>query len=69
MSPILVILGSLLLLLSGVGLIMFVAAARRTNEDWAQHPATQRLDAELRRAEAQAIREAQQSGHSRIGEA
>ncbi len=69
MSLILVVLIGLFILLSGGGLIMFIVAARRTNQDWEQHPATRRLEQELQRAETQSALEAKQGAHSKVGQA
>ena len=69
MSLVLIVLIGLFLLLSGGGLIIFVKAARRTNEDWEQHPATRRLEQELQRAETQSAPEAKQGTHSKAGQA
>ena len=54
MSPTLTILLFLYSLLSGSGLIAFLRAARRTNEDWDQHPAIQRMERALHYSSAAA---------------
>jgi hypothetical protein len=54
MSPTLTILLFLYSLLSGSGLIAFLRAARRTSEDWDQHPAIQRMEQALRYSSASA---------------
>ena len=53
MSLILIVLTCLYPLIGGSGLIAFIQAARRTNEDWDLHPATRQLDQTLLRAEVQ----------------
>jgi len=69
MSLFLVLLIGLFLLISGGGLIIFVIAARRTNEDWEQHPAARRLEQELQRADAQSAHETKQGASSEVGQA
>ena len=66
MSPILIALACLYPLLGGSGLIVFVQAARRTNEDWEQCPASRQLDLVLQRSEDQTNSEPQQGLASRI---
>jgi hypothetical protein len=48
MSPMLIALLCLYPLLGGSGLIAFMRAARRTNEDWEQCPAARLIDLALR---------------------
>jgi hypothetical protein len=68
MSLFLVVLIGLFLLISGGGLIMFVIAARRTNEDWEQHPTARRLEQGLQRADTQSAHEAKQGVHSEVSQ-
>jgi hypothetical protein len=67
MSPILIILLCFYPLLGGSGLIAFVRAARRTNEDWERHPAVRRMELALQCAEEQTLREAKTGVPSRAG--
>jgi hypothetical protein len=53
MSPILIVLACLYPLIGGGGLIAFIQAARRTNEDWEQCPASRQLNQTLLRSEVQ----------------
>lgn len=69
MSLILVVLIGLFILISGGGIIVFIVAARRTNQDWEQRPTARRLEQELERAEAQSAQEAQQGARSKVGQA
>ena len=69
MSLVLVVLIGLFLIISGAALIAFIVAARRTNQDWEQHPANRRLEQELQRAEAQSAQEAKSAAHSKVGQA
>lgn len=59
MSSILIVLLGVYVVLGSIALIAFVRAARRTNEDWEQHPAARQRDLALMQAEEQAAREAQ----------
>jgi|GEM_PF-3473891 hypothetical protein len=69
MPSILILLGCCVLLFSGVGLLVFIKAARLTNDDWEQHPHTRRFERELQRAEPTLLCDAPQSAsHSRLGE-
>jgi hypothetical protein len=69
MSPILIALACLYPLIGGSGLIAFIQAARRTNEDWEQCPASRQLDQTLLRAEVQTENKAGRGLASRIRQA
>ncbi len=69
MSLLFVLLVCLYPLLGGGGLIAFVRAARRTDEDWEQHPAVRQMELALRRAVEQDAREAKCRISSRAGQA
>jgi hypothetical protein len=67
MSPILTLLLFLYSLLGGTGLIAFLRAARRTSEDWEQHPAIQRMERALLYASNPARSEVPGRLPSRVG--
>jgi hypothetical protein len=69
MSPILIALACLYPLLGGSGLIVFVQAARRTNEDWERCPASRQLNLVLQRSEDQISGKPRRGLASRIRQA
>jgi hypothetical protein len=69
MSPILIALACLYPLVGGSGLIAFLQAARRTNEDWEQCPASRQFDQTLLRAEVQTKNKLGRGLDSRIQQA
>jgi hypothetical protein len=69
MSPILIALACIYPLLGGSGLIVFVQAARRTNEDWEQCPASRQLDLVLQHSEGQTNSKPRRGLASRIRQA
>jgi hypothetical protein len=62
MSPILIVLLCLYPLVGWAGLIAFVHAARRTSEDWENHPAIRGMELALQRVEEQPLRETKKPG-------
>jgi hypothetical protein len=69
MSPILIALACLYPLIGGGGLIAFIQAARRTNEDWEQSPASRQIDQTLLRDDVQIENKPGRSLASRIRQA
>jgi hypothetical protein len=69
MSLILIVLACLYPLIGGSGLIAFIQAARRTNEDWEQSPAARQLNQTLLRTEAQTESKPSRGLASRIRQA